>query len=206
MISIFIGIVIAFGFWFVMFSPYTAQKVNFWAVMFLAAVTLSTYSFLSLKKKLFKLLNVNLRFIILGLFFAILLYFIFFFGKFLVSNLFDFSQRQIAAVYLTKENTPAWIISLLLLFVIGPAEEIFWRGFVLTKLREFQNRPYVNLLVSTFLYTMIHIWAFNFMLLVAAFVCGLFWGYIYLRYKSLVPGIISHSLWDYLVFILFPFS
>ncbi|MFN3270639.1 MAG: lysostaphin resistance A-like protein, partial [Candidatus Kapaibacteriota bacterium] len=95
---------------------------------------------------------------------------------------------------------------LLLLFVIGPAEEIFWRGFIFTKLNEIRNKPYVNLFWATLLYTFVHIWALNLMLLIAAFVCGLFWGYLFLRNKSLVPVIISHSLWDFAVFVLFPLN
>ena len=49
-----------------------------------------------------------------------------------------------------------------------------------------------------------HIITFNFMLVVAALVCGIFWGWIYKKEKSLVPIIISHALWDFTVFVLFP--
>ena len=48
--------------------------------------------------------------------------------------------------------------------------------------------------------------ALNFMLLVAAAICGLFWGLIYQRERSLVPVIISHSLWDLIIFVLYPLS
>lgn len=204
--QIFWGILIATLFWFIMFYPFTAQKVNFWAVMFLATFTLGSYSFLSYRKELKNLLKINSTHIFVGVVSAIILYFIFFFGKFITNFLFGFSQTQIQSVYSTKGSTPLWLISILLLLVIGPAEEIFWRGFVLGKLNELNNKPHLNLFISTLLYTFVHIWALNFMLLIAAFVCGLFWGYIFIRYKSLVPGIISHSLWDFAVFILFPFA
>jgi hypothetical protein len=44
------------------------------------------------------------------------------------------------------------------------------------------------------------------MLLVAAAVCGFFWGWLYQREQSLIPVIVSHSIWDVLVFILFPLN
>ncbi|MGQ9819808.1 MAG: hypothetical protein ACUVQ1_07795 [Candidatus Kapaibacteriales bacterium] len=55
--TIFSGIAIAIFLWFIMFSPWTAQKVNFWAVMLIAGILLSSYSFLNDKEILFKKLN-----------------------------------------------------------------------------------------------------------------------------------------------------
>jgi membrane protease YdiL (CAAX protease family) len=42
-------------------------------------------------------------------------------------------------------------------------------------------------------------------LLAAAALCGLFWGAMLLRYRSVWPGLISHALWDVAAFVLFPF-
>ncbi|ROL56972.1 CPBP family intramembrane metalloprotease [Bacteroidetes/Chlorobi group bacterium Naka2016] len=201
-----VGVFIAIVLWFIMFSPFTAREVNFWAVMFLAGIILSAYSIGNLKNQFKEFLNFNFRHILVGIFSTVVLYLVFFVGKYISVALFDFSQNQISSVYSTKQGTPLWVISLLLLFVIGPAEEIFWRGFIFTKLNEIRNKPYANLLWATLLYTFVHIWALNLMLLIAAFVCGLFWGYLFLRYKSLVPVIISHSLWDFAVFVLFPLN
>ena len=50
---------------------------------------------------------------------------------------------------------------------------------------------------------MIHI--FNFMLVMAALVAGAVWGLIYrLCPKALFALIVSHALWDVLVFVLIP--
>ena len=38
----------------------------------------------------------------------------------------------------------------------------------------------------------------------AAGVCGLYWGLLFQREKNLIPLIISHVLWDFLIFVLFP--
>ena len=59
-------------------------------------------------------------------------------------------------------------------------------------------------LLSSLAYALVHVWAFNFMLLAAALVCGLFWGALYRWRKNLAPVIVSHAVWDVEIFILFP--
>ncbi|MCX7908443.1 MAG: CPBP family intramembrane metalloprotease [Ignavibacteria bacterium] len=204
--KVIIGFFIALMFWFIMFSPITAQKVNFWAVMFFAGLVLSVYSIFSLKDQIKKLMIFNYKHLAIGVISAILLYFIFYIGRNVSINLFEFSSQQISSVYSTKQGTPIWLISVLLIFIIGPAEEIFWRGFIQTKIVELTGKPFLSIILATILYTIVHIWAFNTILLIAAFVCGLFWGIMFNKYNSLVPVIISHSLWDFTVFVLFPFN
>ncbi|MEK6655039.1 MAG: CPBP family glutamic-type intramembrane protease [Thermodesulfobacteriota bacterium] len=51
---------------------------------------------------------------------------------------------------------------------------------------------------------MVHAVSLNPMLILAAGVCGLYWGLLYQREQNLIPLIISHSLWDLLIFVLFP--
>jgi hypothetical protein len=60
--------------------------------------------------------------------------------------------------------------------------------------------------MTSAVYALVHIFAFNFMLLVAAAVCGLFWGVLYLRERNLVTVMLSHSVWDVMTFVLFPFN
>ncbi len=55
------------------------------------------------------------------------------------------------------------------------------------------------------LYTAVHLASGNIMLVLAAAVCGVFWGWLYLRYRSPVLNIVSHTLWDLAVFVVFPF-
>lgn len=201
-----IGIAIALCFWFVMFSPITAQKINFWAVMSIATTSLILYTFLVNWKQTMLLFRFEIKHISIGILSAVFLYLLFFVGHSIATNLFGFAKAEVINVYSTKEGTSLVAISLLLLFLIGPAEEIFWRGFVQSQIYSKLVKPLPSILLSTFFYTIVHIWALNLMLLVAAFFCGLFWGFIFYRYKSLIPVIISHSLWDFAIFILFPLS
>ncbi len=49
-----VGIFIALVLWFIMFSPFTAREVNFWAVMFLAGIILKCFIQLEILKNQFK--------------------------------------------------------------------------------------------------------------------------------------------------------
>ncbi len=49
-----------------------------------------------------------------------------------------------------------------------------------------------------------HIWTLNLSLMLAAFTGGLVWGWIFLVERSLVPVILSHSLWSALIFVALP--
>ena len=102
----------------------------------------------------------------------------------------------------TGENP--WLLSILLLILIGPAEEIFWRGYVQNALSKRWN-PNTGFIVTTLVYALVHIWSFNFMLVMAALVVGAIWGLAYRLYpQKLGTLIVSHAVWDVAVFVLFP--
>ncbi len=201
-----IGFAIALFFWFLMFSPITAQRVNFWAVMSVATSILILYTFFVNRTQLRLLFRFEIKHIWIGILSAVFLYLLFFVGHSISTSLWGFAQQEITNVYSTKEGTSLFLISILLLLLIGPAEEIFWRGFIQNQIYIKLVKPTHSIIISTLLYTFVHIWAFNLMLLVAAFVCGIFWGFLFYRYKSLIPVIISHSLWDFATFVIFPLS
>ncbi len=88
--------------------------------------------------------------------------------------------------------------------MIGPAEEIFWRGYVQNALSKRWN-PNTGFIVTTLVYALVHIWSFNFMLVMAALVVGAIWGLAYRLYpQKLGALIVSHAVWDVAVFVLFP--
>jgi len=54
-------------------------------------------------------------------------------------------------------------------------------------------------------YALVHVWSFNFMLVMAALVAGMVWGLIYrINPKALPALVVSHALWDALVFVVWP--
>lgn len=42
------------------------------------------------------------------------------------------------------------------------------------------------------------------MLVLAALAGGLFWGFLFLRTKSVVLAAVSHAAWDVAIFVIFP--
>ena len=195
--------------WFYMFSPWTQGLNNFWLVMSCSAVILTSLglAFTSDRSELFKIERPLLQ-ILGGVVLAFVLWGIFWVGDKVSTWLFDFARPEVDAVYSMKHGLPGWIIGLLLLFLIGPAEEFFWRGYVqrtLSKTLGGKHHEDWAFLLTAAVYALVHIWSFNFMLVMAALVAGLVWGFIYrLRPKALPALLISHALWDALVFIILP--
>ena len=145
-----------------------------------------------------------LRVLLFGLALAAALWGVFWVGDKLSSLMFGFARGQVDSIYGMKTGTYPWLIALLLLFIIGPAEELFWRGFIQQKLSLHWGENW-GFVVTTAIYTLIHLWSFNFMLIMAAMVCGVVWGGLYrLQPKWLPALVVSHAVWDACVFVVFP--
>ena len=198
-------IAIAALLWAVMFSPWTAPHINFWLTMSLAGVVLTTLS-LALSPDLLGVLKSTFspKHIALGVALAALLWCIFWVGDKVACWMFPFAEGEIGSIYSMKDGTNGWLIGPLLLLVIGPAEEIFWRGFVQRQFSAKMN-PTWAFLLTTAIYALVHVWAGNFMLVAAAAVVGGVWGLLYRLWpKGLWTLIISHAVWDVVVFLILP--
>ena len=141
----------------------------------------------------------------IGLLSALFLYLLFFAGNYLSRRWFDFAGSGIENVYAFKGDAAGIRIALLMMFVIGPGEEIFWRGYLQRKISA-RTGKWAGLILALVLYTGVHIFTGNFMLIMAALICGLFWGWMYLKYESMLINVISHTVWDIVVFLLLPFN
>jgi membrane protease YdiL (CAAX protease family) len=192
----------AFLLWFITFA---LPVGNFWLKLSISAFLLAIWALKPVLEQRERLFGMRKRSLFVGIVSAVLLYAIFWVGREISTALFPFASREIGNVYVTKAQLNPTAIGLLLFFVMGPAEEIYWRGFVQETLSGRFGRT-TGLLATSATYALVHIFAFNFMLFVAAAVCGLFWGLLYLREGSLVPVMLSHALWDLMTFVLFPFN
>ena len=203
------SLILAALLWFFMFSPWTSGQFNFWIEMSCAAVILTTLTLLFTpdRKALFHI-EKPLQQIAAGIGIALALWGVFWIGDRLSTLLFDFARPEVDAVYAMKTGFPPSAIALLLLLLIGPAEELFWRGYVQrTLVRILPRKQAANwaFIITTLIYAFVHIWSFNFMLVMAALVAGAVWGLIYRINPKLLPAlIISHALWDALVFVILP--
>ncbi len=199
----FLAICLAAVLWFVMFSPWTAPHVNFWVMMTFSGLTLTAYSTWA-SPGWWKDIRLDLSNILLGVMLAAVLWGVFWVGDKLSSLMFDFARPQVDMIYGMKEGENPWVLTALMLLIIGPAEEIFWRGYLQKSFSKKWN-PNMGFVVTTLMYSLVHVSKFNFMLIMAAAVAGFVWGLAYRFYPEKFGAILlSHALWDCAVFIWFP--
>lgn len=139
-----------------------------------------------------------------GVLSAAFLYFVFFAGNKVSRWLFPWAGAGIDGVYAFKGGAAALRIGLLMALVIGPGEELLWRALLQGGLEAGQG-PLRAFLLAAALYTGVHLFSFNPMLIIAAAVCGAYWGLLYFLFRSPLLNMVSHTLWDIAVFLLFPF-
>ena len=205
---LYIGISIAALLWFFMFShfPEIAVVIHtqyFWYAMTFSTVFLSCFSLYTQRESLTKIFAFEWKYVWIGIVHAVILYGMSRLGVYIFSQVFTGVMPQIESIYQTRSQLSPTIIAPLLFFLIAPAEEIFWRGFVQNKLMEKYGLT-KGTIIGIILYSGVHIWALNPMLLLAALVLGVHWSFMYRRFNSIVPGIISHALWDTAIFVLLP--
>ena len=95
------------------------------------------------------------------------------------------------------------LIFLLLFFITGPGEEIFWHGFLQDRLMARWGNV-AGYLITTSVYAGVHLFSWNLLLILAALVAGAFWGLLYLWKRNLLIQIISHSFWSTVIFAVVP--
>lgn len=196
-------LLLAFLLWTLMLSPWTAPYVNFWWMMTASACVLSLFASL-FAPGWWRDVRFSAAEICLGVLIAVVLWGVFWTGDKLSQMLFDFARPQVDLIYGMKEGESPWLLTALMLFLIGPAEEIYWRGYVQKTLSARWN-PNVGFVVTTAVYALVHVGSCNFMLTMAALVAGVVWGLLYRLFPQHFGAIIlSHALWDVAVFVWFP--
>ena len=197
------SLVVALLLWTLMFSPWTAPYFDFWTSMSGSAAILIGLATL-FATPWWRKLQLTRENLVLGLVIALVLWGVFWVGDKVSSWLFDFAREQVDSIYGIKGETSPWVLSLLLLLLLGPAEEIFWRGYVQDRLSA-KWGPNLGFLLATAAYTLVHLPSGNFMLVMASMVCGLAWGGLYrVMPQRFAAILISHAVWDAAVFVWFP--
>lgn len=198
-----VSVVIAAGLWTVMFCPLTAPYVNFWGTMCISAVLLVTLVFFS-SVRWWDDVRFDAGTVLAGIVSAACLWGIFWLGDKVSAWIFSFADTQISSIYAIKSGISPVLLSLLLVFLIGPAEEIFWRGYVQRTLSERLGKN-AGFVIATLIYAGVHLPSCNFMLVMAALVAGTVWGFIYRCFPDRFGVLlVSHALWDAAVFVWFP--
>lgn len=98
---------------------------------------------------------------------------------------------------------PKTALALLLLLVIGPGEEFYWRGLLQWHLAAVLP-AWGAVLLGAAIYAAVHLSTRSPALVLAALICGLYWGGIYALGVPLPAVVVSHALWDCLVLLWLP--
>ena len=180
------------------YFAFNGTVLDFWTRISIAALTLFL---VSVPKYARMKIRPSISGLAVGFSSAILLY-IFFWSGFQVAKRVPGFLEQTSWVYGLRGQTPLPTISLLLLFPIGPVEELYWRGLVQGYLNGVLS-PLKALALTSVLYSSIHLSTLNPSLMLVALIGGLVWGAIFNRFRNLFPVLVSHVLWDELIFVFF---
>jgi len=194
-----LSLVLAAVLWIVVFL---IRPFDFWAMLASATFILLIIAVLLSREKL--ALHASISLILYGIVTAVLLYGLFYFGFEATKSNPIFSQG-INQVYGLRSNEPRWLIAVLLIFPIGPGEELYWRGLIQRTFAEKYGSNF-GLIIASLAYALVHLPTLNLPLIMTALIGGLVWGSLYKFTNSLVPGIVSHVLWDLMIFIILPFG
>jgi membrane protease YdiL (CAAX protease family) len=139
----------------------------------------------------------------LGLLSAGILYLTFQVGDRFARRFVPSGDREIREIYALRTLRPKEEIATRLATIVGPAEELFWRGLVQEALmRRFGRWPGAAL--AAMAYGGVHVTSGNFTLLGAAGVAGAHWCTLYAMGVPLGALIVSHVAWDVWIFLVQP--
>lgn len=193
-----VGIALATPIWTFVFR---SRHANFWVRMTLGAGSLGSYALWARPEQRKEL--PTLKDAAVGAASAAGLYAIFQVGDRLARRVLPAGSEEIASVYELRGIAPKPLITALLVGVIAPSEELFWRGMVQ---RAFMDRfgPARGTLAASAAYGGIHLVTGNLTLTAAAATAGLYWGSEYALQPRLGPLLASHILWDVWIFLVAP--
>ncbi|HJP89960.1 MAG TPA: CPBP family intramembrane glutamic endopeptidase [Candidatus Limnocylindrales bacterium] len=139
----------------------------------------------------------------LGLLSAGVLYVTFQVGDKFARRFVPSGDKDIRDIYALRTLRPKEEIATRLATIIGPAEELFWRGLVQAALmRRFGRWP--GAAMAAMAYGGVHVTAGNFTLMGAAGVAGAHWCTLYAMGVPLGALIVSHVAWDIWIFLVQP--
>lgn len=194
-LTVVMGLVVAAVAWGALFG---LPRGAFWSRAALAGLAIGAYGVVAQRSVIGDLLRPTAADVAIGVVGAVVLYGIFWAGGRLLRRWFPAAAAQVDTLYevrsvRTSERLPIPAVLLL----VGPCEELFWRGFV-------QSRA--GFVVALLGYAAVHLWERKPVLILAAVVGGVFWAGIFAWRGTLVAPIISHALWDLAVVVWFPLT
>jgi membrane protease YdiL (CAAX protease family) len=182
-------------------ATFRGPRVRFWHRMTMTGVALGTYA-LALRAPL-RETRIRPRDVVLGLASAASLYLTFHLGDRFARRYVPSGERDIADIYTLRTLRPKPEIGARLATIIGPAEELFWRGYVQEGLMAAFGR-WPGSAMAAMAYGGVHLVTGNFTLFGAAGIAGAHWCLLYGAGMPMGALIVSHVTWDVWIFLVQP--
>ncbi|MDQ6650719.1 MAG: CPBP family intramembrane metalloprotease [Actinomycetota bacterium] len=134
---------------------------------------------------------------------AAVLYGVFLVGDRMARRIMPTGDDDIADIYALRTLRPPGEIAARLALVIGPAEELFWRGFVQPRMARRLGR-WPGAAAGSAAYGLAHVVTGNVTLVGAASVAGAFWSALAAAGTPMSSLVASHIAWDIWTFLIAP--
>lgn len=185
-----VGVALAFaGFALTFRGP----RGRFWDRMTTTGLVLGTFALAN--GPAVRTVRIGPRETALGVATAAGLYVIFQVGDRYARRLMPRGRQEIGDIYALRSLEPKEALAARLALVIGPAEELFWRGYVQAR---------AGYAATTALYGGVHLVTLNATLIGAATIAGAYWGLLRALGLPLGALVMSHVIWDIWIFLVAP--
>lgn len=182
-------------------ATFGGPRQKFWSRMTYTGLTLGGLALATSKEA--RATRIRLKDIPLGLASAGTLYLTFKAGDLFARRFMPKGDAEIREIYSLRTLRPRPEIALRLATIIGPAEELFWRGLIQGGLaKRFGRWP--GMALATGAYGGVHLVSRNLTLIGAASVAGLHWGVLRAFRMPIGALIVSHAVWDIWIFLVQP--
>jgi uncharacterized protein len=182
-------------------ATFRGPRDHFWQRMTITGLGLGSFGLLTSKPA--RGVRIGLREAIVGVASAIVLYITFRFGDRFARGSVPGGDANIRDIYALRTLRPRGEIAARLATIIGPAEELFWRGLVQEALMRRVGR-WRGAVAATLAYGGVHVVTGNFTLFGAATVAGAHWCALYAAGVPLGALVVSHVSWDIWIFLVQP--
>jgi uncharacterized protein len=182
-------------------ATFRGPRNRFWDRMTTTGVGLGGLALLSMPP--LRRTRIGAKEVGLGLASAATLYATFRLGDRFARRFVPGGDRQIREIYALRELRPRGETALRLVTVIGPAEELFWRGLVQETLMRRHGR-WRGAALATLAYGAAHVASGNLTLVGAAGVAGTHWAVLYAAGVPIGALMVSHCAWDVWIFLVQP--
>ena len=182
-------------------AVFNGPRERFWSRMTATGLGLGGWALLTSRPS--RRVGVGPGRVLAGLGSALALYLTFKSGDRFARRFVPGGDAQIRDIYALRSLRPRTEIATRLALIVGPGEEIFWRGLVQSALMRRYGR-WPGGALAALAYAGVHVTTGNFTLLGAAGVAGAHWCVLYAARVPLGALIVSHVAWDLWIFLVQP--